>query len=377
MKEIVRRLQKGQEQLLQSWRQRLLETRASPNVHSLTGDLSDHLSRFLEITAERLLMREDQTVPELDIVSPVRRHGFGLTEVINEWVHLQDVLFDYLRDLAVEQNLSAPELARATKTVARTISEGIRISTLDYNGFAQRVALARVRELERVVAYHDRQQRERSLGLRSASHDLRGALAAIQSVADLLEQSHGERQEIAELVELLQLSTGELESMLTSLLELSRLEAGLEKARLEMLDVSDELSRLCRTLKPLAAEKQLAFSWSGTTPLPVSVDPAKVRRIAQNLILNAIRYTDEGEVQVRWHADPDCWWLTVIDTGAGMPVPGAAPSSAAESSGGEGVGLLIVRRLCELLGGRLDIQSEIGAGTTVEVRFLRRPTSPA
>jgi signal transduction histidine kinase len=148
----------------------------------------------------------------------------------------------------------------------------------------------------------------------------------------------------------------------------------------------------------------------GAPSLLVEGDPGKVRRIAQNLILNALKYTYEGGVTVSWgdsdESDPKRWMLRVQDTGPGFHVGPGAPLAAAleeateesrqvdasspekatrpSASGrrpdprpvnqerGEGVGLTIVKRLCELLDATFAIASEPNQGTTVSVYFPRR-----
>jgi signal transduction histidine kinase len=212
----------------------------------------------------------------------------------------------------------------------------------------------------------------------------------------------------------LQKSVSSLQSMLDEVTMLARLQAGHER-RVELpFDAAELLSELCEALRSTAEREGLFLNAEGPASLPVEGDPGKLRRIAQNLILNALKYTQRGGVTVSWGdsrpGDAGRWKLRVEDTGPGFhagpgaPLVGALeeateeakrvemppdppatnPASPAEPGDtppdprpvnqerGEGVGLSIVKRMCELLDATFAITSEPGRGTTVEVFFPRR-----
>jgi signal transduction histidine kinase len=132
----------------------------------------------------------------------------------------------------------------------------------------------------------------------------------------------------------------------------------------------------------------------------------KVRRIVQNLVLNALKHTDQGSVTVSWSDsapdDPKRWVLSVKDTGPGLPDSRSAPltgaleqsvesaesvaspdedlpSSRRPDQAGEGIGLSIVKRLAELLDAAVEVHTDVAAGTTFRVLLPRRyaPDQPA
>jgi signal transduction histidine kinase len=156
----------------------------------------------------------------------------------------------------------------------------------------------------------------------------------------------------------------------------------------------------------MARDRCLFLRTSGPPALAVEGDPGKVRRLLQNLVHNALKYTRRGGVSVSWGLEKESWWMMVEDTGPGLLAgPGApmvvglkeATASAresdektAESSGetsqvlsppegatealspvhqqpGEGIGLSIVKRLCELLDASLEMASATETGTTFRV----------
>jgi signal transduction histidine kinase len=174
------------------------------------------------------------------------------------------------------------------------------------------------------------------------------------------------------------------------------------------------LRELVGATEELARARDLSLSAHGPDDLTVEGDMIKVRRIAQNLLLNALRYTRKGGVQVIWGSDPEStgahWYVEVRDTGPGLPNTCVRSVSAAihtaseqskrvaeaEATGdvayvletqvpandahqvapasppGEGIGLSIVKRLCTLLDATVEIESVPGQGTRFRVLFPSR-----
>ncbi len=199
-------------------------------------------------------------------------------------------------------------------------------------------------------------------------------------------------------------------TMIGELLDLARLEAGKESREVAEFDAAALATELGRINEPLARERGLFLKLEGVPHLTVEGDCRKVRRLLQNLVLNSVKYTERGGVNVSWGNEKDNWWLMVKDTGPGLSAGPAAPmvaglkaatASARESDEqnaavqgevshvltpksdshrptsfrefqpGEGVGLSIVKRLCELLDASLEVASSAETGTTFRVLFPR------
>jgi signal transduction histidine kinase len=205
-------------------------------------------------------------------------------------------------------------------------------------------------------------------------------------------------------------------AMLTDLAELARLEAGQDPLKIEAFDAAERVRDFCEVLRPLAATRSLFLKYEGLDSLPVESDLLKLQRIVQNLLVNALQATERGGVVVRCSAEKGegahCWILSVEDTGPGFTlqaagalrhalkratdeahkvealalarkgeIPGHEPATllAAESEpgsadipSGEGIGLSIVKRLCDLLGATLDLETAPGRGTTFRITFPSR-----
>ncbi len=212
---------------------------------------------------------------------------------------------------------------------------------------------------------------------------------------------------------ILQKNVSSLHSLLEDAMDLARLQAGHEHREVKGFDAAIVLRELCERMQPMAEERGLFLKAEGPDTLPVEGDAVKAQRIAQNLLINALKYTPRGGVTVSWgdsrQNDAQRWMLCVTDTGPGFhagpgaPMAGAleeateearqveetartgvkgtpdpSPSDAApvdarliHQERGEGIGLSIVKRLCELLDASMEMDSTPGEGTSLRIVFPR------
>ena len=215
--------------------------------------------------------------------------------------------------------------------------------------------------------------KDRGEFLRRTSHDLRGNFGIIQGAATLLDLATDD-DERTQMLTMLQRNVRQATTMLTELLDFARLEAGQEKRQLDTFDAAELLTTLVDSMQPLADERGLSLRSDGEQALFVNGDAIKVRRVAQNLLLNALKYTQIGGVSVSWGVvEPatDRWQFIVSDTGPGLGLT-EFPANAADQ--GEGIGLSIVRQLCELLEGNVTVVSNPDQGTQFTVSFPRNYT---
>lgn len=224
--------------------------------------------------------------------------------------------------------------------------------------------------------------RERGEFLRTTSHDLRGSFGVIQGAASLLNLMDT-KEEREQMLSMLNRNLGQVTSLLTQLLDYSRLESGQEQVFNQHFDVSTLLHGLSQSLETVAREQALWIHVNGPDTLSVTSDPVKVQRIAQNLLLNALRSTQEGGVTMAWDAiDGGGWQFSVQDTGPGIPertvrqlldktrtILSSERGGLVPPAAGEGIGLSIVKQLSALLNASIEVETEAGAGTLIRVRF--------
>ena len=213
--------------------------------------------------------------------------------------------------------------------------------------------------------------------LANTSHELRTPLTAILGYAELLlEESDDEMRPLAEGV---WRGGNRLLSTVNALLDMYKLQSGSFTLHPEPADALALTRETVGLLRPLAEEKGVALTvLPADRPLPVRVDVSAFERILPNLVGNAIKFTDEGSVVVLLDADERELRLTVRDTGTGIDTEflphlfepfEQASRGHGRSHEGTGLGLAIVRHFVELAGGAIEVESEVGEGSTFRVRL--------
>ena len=242
----------------------------------------------------------------------------------------------------------------------------------------------RIRAEEELIKARDAAEaanRAKSEFLANMSHELRTPMNGVLGMLQLLmmeELSAGQQMYTHKAFE----SAHRLLSLLNDVLDFSRIEAGVLAFRQEPFQVGDILAATTDVFGHICARKGLALHIKADPGLPAAMlgDEARIRQIVFNLVGNAVKFTMQGEVSVEaWHRDrqgqrPGTLYITVADTGVGIPEAkldsvfdrfSQADSSYTRSFEGAGLGLAIVRRIVEALGGSLCIDSEVGQGTAV------------
>lgn len=221
--------------------------------------------------------------------------------------------------------------------------------------------------------------------LASMSHELRTPLNSIIGFAELMQvEIFGPlgKNRYREYVDYIQESGSHLLSLINNLLDLSKAEAGkLELDELEF-DVTRTIDAALRSVAPHAAKRQVSLVREGVTePLLISADDVKLKQIVLNLLTNAVKFTrPKGEVRVGAYVNARGeLTLTISDNGIGIPadqIPRAFTAFAHVENAyvckleeGSGLGLALTKRLVELHGGTIKLQSKVNVGTRVTVKL--------
>ncbi|MBF2028914.1 MAG: HAMP domain-containing histidine kinase [Oscillatoriales cyanobacterium C42_A2020_001] len=215
------------------------------------------------------------------------------------------------------------------------------------------------------------EQRRREL-VSDLTHELRTPLTIVEGYLEGL--ADGTIDPSVDIYQRLVGETGRLRRLVNDLQELSQAEAGYLPIRLEQVGLCPLLTAIADKFSHQLIEESPALRLECPIDLPpVLADPERVEQILMNLLGNALRYTQEGSITVKAWSEGRKVWVAVTDTGQGIAVEDLphvferfwrADRSRDRKSGGTGIGLAISRRLVELQGGVIEVESEVGKGST-------------
>lgn len=419
---LAARLHKRREAILDAWRRSVDDDPHLTTASTLSrSQFVDHIPEMLDTFEERLTAgtaAEKHEAAEAQQEGAAAhglqrwRQGYNPREAARDWGHLHLCLLAELEDyegaLAAEERAAMPVARRA---LVRLINDGVSESASQFAQMRQTEAAAQVAELERGLQGLTELEEKRAGAWREAAHDLRGSVGVLQTVSTILDRDGAPETLRTQSLQVLKRGVHALHELLSDLVDLARLDAGQDQLYLDTFDAAAMMRELCESLRPLATERNLFLHTTGPSELDVEGDRIKAVRVAQNLLLNALRYTREGGVTVQWEAHGTAarprWQITIADTGPGITQTATTPIAQAleqatreaqrivgepqagppqisagaldvqqaarpqEIAHGEGIGLTIVKRLCELLEATLELESR-DVGTTFRVSLPRK-----
>jgi signal transduction histidine kinase len=231
--------------------------------------------------------------------------------------------------------------------------------------------------------------RHKSQFLAHMSHELRTPLNAILGYTELiLDQIYGDvPPKVREVLERVDRSGRHLLGLINDVLDISKMEAGQVRLSLNEYSLRDVTQTVCTAVEALAAEKRLSLKVSLPPDLPAgSGDERRITQVLLNLVGNALKFTETGEVRVKAQARDGHFVVSVADTGPGISEEDQqrifeefqqATVSGPRAGGGTGLGLAIAKRIVELHGGRMWVESRLGQGSTFWFTLPVRAEAPA
>src|SRR5450830_1136874 len=233
-------------------------------------------------------------------------------------------------------------------------------------------------ELRAAKAVAESASQTKSDFLASMSHEIRTPMNAIMGIADLLAKTPLAPEQ-DKYVQIFRRAGDNLLNLINDILDLSKVEASQLELERTGFSLNDHLEKVTEMVAGRAHEKGLALVCEIAPNVPTDLvgDPTRLRQVLLNLLSNAIKFTESGEVSLRVAPDadssvPTALRFTVSDTGIGIPGEKLgqvferftqADSSTTRRFGGSGLGLTISKRLVELMGGRIWVESRDGEGS--------------
>ncbi len=303
------------------------------------GLVNDAEERIDEWVAQRLAQHRNPTGPHVQ-----QRHG-------DRWIQISERKTEDGGTVAVYTEIT--ELKRHETELAKLVEEleGARDS-----------AMAADRAKSRFLA--------------GMSHELRTPLNAILGYTELvMDNIYGEvPDKIDDVLQRVDRSGRHLLGLINEVLDISKMEAGQLNLSLNDYSMEGIVDSVIVTVESLGAEKHLALKADVASDLPVGKgDEQRITQVLLNLVGNAVKFTDEGEVSVQVSASDGAFHVSVADTGIGISEAEQqaifeefhqADGTDTRRKGGTGLGLAIAKRIIEMHGGRIWVESSLGQGST-------------
>lgn len=220
----------------------------------------------------------------------------------------------------------------------------------------------------------DSANKSKSGFLANMSHEIRTPLNAIIGFINLLKKDEKDKKKL-EYINIVQTSSSSLLGVINDILDISKIEDG--KLNIDRIDfkLKEQLSYLVEFYKSSAKEKKISLKllFDESVPLAINSDPLRLKQILSNLISNAIKYSpEESTVKIKIRFEDEKLFVSVIDQGIGISPQAQkriftafeqAEVSTTRKYGGTGLGLSIAKRLVELLGGKINLESRMNVGS--------------
>jgi GAF domain-containing protein len=243
---------------------------------------------------------------------------------------------------------------------------------------------ARTRELAKTIEDLELASQHKSQFVANMSHELRTPLAAILGYAELMQDGFYEPlgQKSFDALGRIRSNGKHLLGLINTVLDIAKIESGQFTLNMAEYEIDNVVETVRSATESLAQNKKLALKTEVAKALPIGLgDEQRLTQVLLNLVGNAIKFTDSGEVRVTAIAINGHFSVSVIDTGPGIPADQRTrifeqfhqvDSSNTKAKGGTGLGLAITKQIVEMHGGRIWVESTLGKGSTFQMELPTR-----
>jgi two-component system phosphate regulon sensor histidine kinase PhoR len=232
------------------------------------------------------------------------------------------------------------------------------------------------------IEYLKRLEKIRTEFLGNVSHELRTPIFAIQGyIETLLNGALNDENVNKNFLEKANHHTNNLNNLLNDLIDISMIESGEMRMNFRYFEIDPFLKTLVNELTPLAQEKNISLIYkSNNERLQLFGDKSKLRQVMVNLIQNAIKYSEQGEVSIVVEEEPKFGKIIVKDTGIGIPQEDVGriferfyrvDKARSREVGGTGLGLAIVKHIVEAHGSKIEVKSSLGKGSEFSFKLKK------
>ena len=348
------------------------------------GPLADRLERLTNQLVNRA---------EADMMASIAmsQQSFATSQAVVIGLVLGSIALALVLGYAISWSLVEPVTtieAQLRRIAGGDFSERVHVANRDELGALAANVNRMCEELGLVYQQLETANRHKSEFLANTSHELRTPLNAILGYAELIEDNiYGEvPPKIREVLQRIQSNGRHLLGLINDVLDISKIEAGQLYLSVTDYSMKDVVATVVTATESLANEKKLVLRAIVPENLPTGEgDERRITQVLLNLVGNAIKFTEVGEIEVRASSEDAYFGLSVSDTGPGIPAEERdrifeefhqLDTSTTRTKGGTGLGLTISKKIIEMHGGRIWVESEVGHGSTFRFTLpvrLRKP----
>lgn len=338
----------------------------------------NELGEYMQLTMP-IVDSSDQKVYGVIIMSFSTKSLHLIADEVRRKVYIVLLLITFfiLLGAVVYSMLLTKPLNKVTESIDE-ISQGDMNVKLDMRGFSEISSISD--SFNQMIAVIQKQETSRQDFVSNVSHELKTPLASMKVLSDSLLSQEGLPEELYR--EFLVDITNEIERMteiINDLLTVVKMEKNTAQMQVSNISINDLLEQLLKRLRPIAAERKIELIYESYRPVMADVDEIKMSIALNNLIENAIKYNyDEGWVRVTLNADHKFFYVTVQDSGVGIPEDVQdnvferfyrVDKARSRDTGGTGLGLSLTRSAILLHRGSIKLYSKEKEGTTFTVRI--------
>ncbi|KXG44975.1 histidine kinase [Tepidibacillus decaturensis] len=358
-------------------------------------EMKEYINLGNAIKISRVLNQNWDQLNYIATVSPIRNGNLGYvymyypTSILKEMVFVLK-LFISLASIGIvliavgmivilSKKMTKPllEMKEATNEMAK----GDYKQHLDVKGKDELAQLAdSIQSLGEQLQYYEDTRNE---FLASVSHELRTPLTYLTGYSDILIKGRiVDKQEQQTYLKIINEEAKRVTHLVNDLFDMSKIQTGQFQLKKEYVNLIKLVEKVIQNLKPVAEGKGLSILFNPMIDLPVLyLDPNRMEQVIYNLIENAIKYSDQGEIRVSLEGDKEFIFIKIEDQGIGVPEKELSriwerfyrvEKSRARKTGGTGLGLYVVKEIVQLHGGQIEAKSVEGKGTTMIIKFKRK-----
>ena len=374
--------------IIENWLKKVCQDSEIESTEGLSRPaIVNHLDHVLSALATVLSKNSEddiQAIVEASLNHGILRaeQGYDANEIAREYHLFRQAIFSSLEKHLLKA--TAAEIMRAMRSIDSVVDEAIARCFKSYTH--QRID--ELEHLQNQLTLHNQELtrfvRTSQDNLSFLAHELKTPLTSIIGYSDLFLRIQKQKAEVRDTYGSLEhiqrvLNSGrQLLRLINNALEISRLEAGEIKLKLEPINPHKLIAEICEMLQPSLDKKNIEISINcQNAPETVVTDVLKLQQVITNLVSNAIRYTESGTIEINCELDRSKYKIEVSDTGIGIAEEDLVnifnPYYRANSKGescfidGTGLGLAIVAQIIQLIQGEIKVESVLGDGSKFTV----------